>query len=431
MIQSQQNRQPPRGFVPEPFAYHEEIEVRIESLTNMGAGLGRIEGWVVMVPFTAPGDRVRARVYRNHKNYSEADLLTVIHPSPDRREPECLLFGRCGGCQYQHLDYAVQMEWKGRQVAELLQKMADLDEIRVEPVIASPQEWHYRSKITPHFQKPKNGKIEAIGFLSAQSRNRIVDVEACPIATPAINEGLPAVRSEVHGQAARYKKGATLLLRDAGGHLATNPNEPVTETVDGIEFEFLAGSFFQNNPFILPRFTRYVAAQAALGDTRFLVDAYCGSGLFCLTAAARFERVAGIEINESAIDWAKRNARRNRIENCDLHAGSAENIFGAVDFPPQETSVVIDPPRKGCNPEFIDQLVAFSPATIVYVSCNPATQIRDLGPLLAAGYILERIQPFDLFPQTKHLECVVTLCRSDQRLIPVGPGDVEVLPTGE
>jgi tRNA/tmRNA/rRNA uracil-C5-methylase (TrmA/RlmC/RlmD family) len=404
-----QKRQPPRGFVAKPFAYHEEIELQIDTLTNMGQGLGRIDCWVVMVPFALPGERVCARIFRNHKNYSDADLIEVITPSPDRREAKCQLFGRCGGCQYQHLDYEKQIEWKRRQVAELLQHMAKLDDIPVEPVIGSPNEWHYRSKITPHFQKPKKGKIESIGFLSAQSRHLIIDVPSCPIATETINVGLANARRDVFENASRYKKGATLLLRDAAGTLATNPNEPITEVVAETRFEFLAGSFFQNNPFILPAFAGYVAEQARSSACRFLVDAYCGSGLFCLTAAKHFEKVAGIEISESAIEWARRNAELNGIENCDLHAGSAENIFGAVAFPNSDTSVIIDPPRKGCNAAFIEQLIQFSPAIIVYVSCNPSTQIRDLSPLMDAGYIVERIQPFDLFPQTKHLECVITL----------------------
>ena len=202
------------------------------------------------------------------------------------------------------------------------------------------------------------------------------------------------------------------MLRDANGTLATNPNEPITEVVDGIRFDFLAGSFFQNNPFILPEFTRYVASQARDSGARFLVDTYCGSGLFCLTAAKHFEKVAGIEISESAIEWALRNAEQNGIENCQLLAGSAEQIFANIAFPGNETAVVIDPPRKGCDAAFIEQLTHFAPHTIIYVSCNPATQIRDLEPLRDAGYQVTTVQPFDLFPQTKHLECVATLRRS-------------------
>ncbi|MEZ5326195.1 MAG: class I SAM-dependent RNA methyltransferase [Verrucomicrobiales bacterium] len=411
MTEHSKKRQPHRKFIAEPFDYHQEIELQIDTLTNMGVGLGRIDGWVVMVPSTLPGEKVRTRIYRNYKNYSEGDLVQILEASPERREPRCPLFGTCGGCQYQHLNYASQLEWKRRQVAELLLHMAKLDDVEVRPVIGSPTEWNYRSKITPHFQKPRDGKIDAIGFLAIGSRNRIIDVEHCAIATETINDGLTVGRKEIFGNPRKFKKGATLLLRDANGTLATNPNEPITEVVDGITFDFLAGSFFQNNPFILPEFTRYVASQARESGARFLVDAYCGSGLFCLTAARHFEKVVGIEISESAIEWAVKNAERNGIDNCQLQAGSAEKIFADLTFPAEETAVVIDPPRKGCDAAFIEQLVSYSPHTIVYVSCNPATQIRDLQPLRDAGYKVTTVQPFDLFPQTTHLECVATLQR--------------------
>lgn len=158
-----------KSFNSHPFAYHQEIELEISTLTNLGSGLGRVAlaaetapSWVVMVPFTLPGERVRARVYRNHKNFSEADLVEVLSPSPHRVNAPCPVFGRCGGCQYQHLAYTEQLAWKQRQVAELLEHMAGLV-FPVAPVVGSPQEWQYRSKITPHFQvnvRPRSdGKI--------------------------------------------------------------------------------------------------------------------------------------------------------------------------------------------------------------------------------------------------------------------------------
>ena len=144
---------------------------------------------------------------------------------------------------------------------------------------------------------------------------------------------------------------------------------------------------------------------------KFLVDAYCGSGLFALTLAKHFEQVAGVEVSETAADWARRNAESNGIANARFLAASAEAIFADIDFPAAETAVVIDPPRKGCSPEFLQQLIAFGPARVVYVSCDPATQVRDLAILQAGGFKLEKIQPFDLFPHTRHLECVMTLVR--------------------
>ncbi len=485
-----------RKFNDHPFAYHQEIELEITTLTNLGVGLGRIQlgasgggietateaesasdhsplrdpqiairnsGWVVMVPFTLPGERVKARVFRNHKNFSEADLVQVLTPASDRVTPRCPLFGRCGGCQYQHLNYAGQLLWKQRQVAELLEHMAGIT-FPVAPVVASPREYGYRSKITPHFAAPRraergsqlpvpgsrldadeevlsgapetvNGETSTvnspskkwnletgtsnpaaapfpIGFLRQGTRFDIVDVPQCPIATEAINNRLAAVREAVHARAASYTRGATLLLREASGVVTTDYDAVVTETVGDLKLHFLARDFFQNNPFILPAFTGYVRQEAATSGARFLVDAYCGSGLFALTAASAFERVAGVEISESSVRFAKENAAANGIANATFIAADAGAIFNGLEFPAADTAVIIDPPRKGCDEGFLRQLFAFGPRTVVYVSCDPATQMRDLRHFLAAGYSLTAAQPFDLFPQTRHLECVLTLVRN-------------------
>jgi 23S rRNA (uracil1939-C5)-methyltransferase/tRNA (uracil-5-)-methyltransferase len=324
------------------------------------------------------------------------------------------MFGQCGGCQYQNLTYAAQLRWKRQQVAELLKHMARVEH-EVLPVIGSPVSYGYRSKITPHFEAPRDGgPVREIGFLKAGRRYDLLDVPRCDIATDPINAALPEIRDNVRKKSAAYKKGATLLLRDTLEGVMTDSNALAHEKVGPLEFEFLAGDFFQNNPFILPHFTGYVAKQAACGGVRFLVDAYCGSGLFALTLARHFEKVAGVEVSETSCEWARKNAASNRIENATFLTASAEDIFAEISFPAGETAVVIDPPRKGCTPEFIDQLVKFRPARVVYVSCDPATQVRDLKLLDAGGYEPNDVQPFDLFPHTRHLECVMTLVRKPE-----------------
>jgi len=545
-----------KKFNDHPFAYHQEIELEIATLTNHGVGLGRVQldeplglgtcdldpasanaagpalhgfsggGWVVMVPFALPGERVRARVFRNHQNYSEADLVAVLTTSPHRiSSPRCPLFGRCGGCQYQNLVYAEQLAWKRRQVTELLRHMAGI-EFAVAAVIGSPREFGYRSKITPHFSLPRRGaaaeipnakfqipnqtqapsskdqgssqknqisendrQVEEtessgtpstldpqpstdcpIGFLKQGSRFEIIDVPRCEIATDAINVRLAAVRAEVPARilAGEFQRGATLLLRDAGGTVTTDYAAVITEEIllagrgvwpiraapvgdwrhgseealssaglrpaaedpalqgcapgsaipattrapAPLRLRFLARDFFQNNPFILPSFAGYVRNQAAADGAHFLIDAYCGSGLFALAAAPCFERVAGIEVSETSVAFARENALANGITNATFLAGDAAAIFAGVDFPAADTAVVIDPPRKGCDEPFLRQLFSFGPRAVVYVSCDPATQMRDLRHFLSAGYELAAVQPFDLFPQTRHLECVITLKKS-------------------
>lgn len=403
-------QQRPRKFKAEPYEWHEVVELKIETLSNLGAGVAKPDGWVVFVPFALPGERIRAKVWRNEANYSHADLVEILEPSPDRIEPHCRHFTTCGGCQYQHLPYEKQLEWKTRQVRELLLHMVGIEE-EVNPTIPSPKQWGYRSKITPHFQRPKPGEDFPIGFLEFNRRTRLVDVNNCPIAMDEINEALQPIRDDVKRRAAEYKKGATLLLRATEDRVETDHRAPVSEKVGDLKFNFLAGDFFQNNPFILDSFTGHAAEQAKGPNQKYLLDAYCGSGLFGLTLAKNFEQVVGIELSETSADWARRNAKTNGIENASFIASSAEALFADITFPSEQTSVLIDPPRKGCSVDFLNQLFAFGPSRVVYVSCNPATQMRDLKSFLEKGYKIESIQPFDLFPQTRHLECVIALSR--------------------
>jgi 23S rRNA (uracil1939-C5)-methyltransferase/tRNA (uracil-5-)-methyltransferase len=209
-----------------------------------------------------------------------------------------------------------------------------------------------------------------------------------------------------------FKKGGTLLIREHADGVTDDPKAIIREQVGDVSFSFPAGEFFQNNPSILETFAAYVGDKAAEGGARYLVDAYCGSGLFCLTSARRFEQAVGIEVSELSIEHAIKNAEANQFENARFVLGDAASIFEQIDFPGSESSVIIDPPRKGSNEEFLNQLIAFSPRKIVYVSCNPATQMRDLRALIDGGYAIEEVQPFDLFPQTKHLECIITLSRN-------------------
>lgn len=402
-------RKIPRNFVPVPFEYHEIVELEIDDITNLGSGVGRVGDWVVMVPFALGGERVKARIFRNRKNFSEGDLVEIVRPSPQRVAPKCGLFGICGGCQYQHLAYEAQLEWKRKQVADLMERIGGIKCTPL-PTKPSPMQYAYRSKLTPHYERPRNSDFP-IGFVKVGRRTELVDVPYCPIASDAINAALPAARADLCARKNSLRRGGTILLRDAGGKVCRDNNAAVRERVGDLEFEFVAGEFFQNNPFILPEFVAYGVSEAK--GPRFLVDAYCGVGMFALSAAKEFERVAGIELSANAVECARKNAGINNIANCSFFAGKAENIFESVssDYPGAETSVIIDPPRSGCDMSFIGQLARFAPAKIVYVSCGPDTQARDATELQKLGYRLEKLQPFDLFPQTRHIESVATFLR--------------------
>src|SRR5262252_4824073 len=235
--------------------------------------------------------------------------------------PACPLFGACGGCQYQHLAYEDQLALKTDRVRGLFAAMA----ADVAACVPCPAPYGYRSKLTPHFARPRPDREPAIGFLRGDRR--------------------VTLRAEVRERWSEYRRGATLLVREATSGVTVDPRAVVTERVGDLELQFLAGDFFQNNPFLLPCLVEHVAREAAAGGARFLVDAYCGSGLLGLAAAPRFERVIGVEVSASAVNWARDNAARNGRANCEFLAADAGAVFAAVPFTGADAAVIIDPPR--------------------------------------------------------------------------------------
>ena len=461
---------PPKSFKPYPFEYHEELVITIDELSNNGVGIGRVDlstrpmnmlppiefkekksrnrlksntedddnedvevntrGFVVMVPLVVPGERVKVRIYRNFKNYSEADLLEIIERRNDIRvEPQCKYFSSCGGCQYQHINVEAQREWKQQQVSELMQRIGGLDitnndngdnkTLKVNSVVGTEHHFHYRSKLTPHYDRPRGmAQVDGtrIGFQRRGTR-QLVDVEKCIIGTDAINDAYSQARSELKMKWLNGnipKKGATMLFRDCEEGVATDNNAFISQKVCDKLFRFRASEFFQNNPFVLPLMVEHVLDLAQGDGCTQLVDTYCGSGLFAICGAEHFAHVSGVEVSHFAVKAAKDNAELNNIGNAEFMHSSAEAIFAALDrstFQADTTTVVIDPPRKGCDQLFLDQLFEFNPKKLVYVSCDPATQARDTALIVAAGYQVTSCTPFDLFPQTRHIENVMSFIR--------------------
>lgn len=403
----------PKNFRAHPFAYHEVITVLISSLSFEGYGQGWINSQLVRVPGVLPGELIRARIWNNRPDYSEADLVAVLQESAERVEPQCPLFGKCGGCQYQHLRYGAQLAWKSNQVGKLLKKIGGIGLV-VEPTHPSPRQYGYRSKITPHYQRPRENRYFPIGFHYAGSR-RLIDVPNCLIATKGINHRLPELREQIRVEGGSPKRHGTLLLREAREGVVSDPNAEVSERIGRYSFRFRAGEFFQNNSFILPAFVDYVVGASCAKEIRELIDIYCGVGVFSIAASSYFQRVTGIEVSASSISWARVNAVDNGAGNCWFLKGEAESLLAEINYNPSETAVIVDPPRKGCHPDLIRQLAEIRPGRVVYVSCAPATQARDLALLVQAGYELIEVKPFDLFPQTRHIECVATLVWKSER----------------
>ncbi|MDR1255027.1 MAG: class I SAM-dependent RNA methyltransferase [Puniceicoccales bacterium] len=410
LLKNSMQARDPEHCTDKPFHYHDELTVDIQSLSNEGRGIARIDNWIVMVPFVIPGERVRVRIFKNHTNYSEADLIEVLQASPDRISPPCPLFGQCGGCQYQHMAYEKQLEWKHRHVTDCLERIAKLS-TKVKSVQPSQKIYGYRTKITPHFERNCTHNFP-IGFLAYGRKRLLVDVLQCYIASAPINTCLPEVRIQTR-QNLQMKSG-TLLLRDCSQGVLTNPRAVACAQVCAYDFLFPAGSFFQNNPYILESISQYLQQlRLQFGQIHYLVDAYCGVGVFGIILAKSMRQFVGIEVDEPSIALAQKNMQLNHVDNGRMQHGEAEAIFKGIAFPKDQTLVVVDPPRKGCSENFLQQLIQFQPAVMVYISCAPDTQARDLKRVLtlAPQYKILELQAFDMFPQTKHLECVAVLSR--------------------
>ena len=486
--------------LPERFS---EIKVVISELSSTGDGIGfpTSSKHVFVVPFTVPGDVVQAKVV-NHfvdENYTLTDFIKVIEPSVQRDDTRsrCPYFTKCSGCQFQMLSYQDQLTHKKSIVERAYRNFSTLAPELIPPIgetIGSPLQYGYRTKLTPHFDKPRRSqtgkseldgieekgrtKIPPIGFM-LKSRKTTMDIEDCPIGTDAVRIGMRKERERVAREIKSYKRGATLLLRESTSRILKHPsltepspspnvdnttaeaipeisdnaltsarlqeskgnttetdmlsfaesktcitdsNATSTEYIGDYVFKNTAGAFFQNNNSILPRFTAYIrerilppATSPESKPAKYLIDAYCGSGLFTVTLSSLFSSSMGIDISPASITSAHQNAKANHIDNATFMTADASALFKEVNYPPEETVVVIDPPRKGCDNEFLSQLLRFGPHRVVYVSCNVHTQARDVGILVVGKggtrYNIESLRGFDFFPQTGHVEGVAILNR--------------------
>ncbi len=370
------------------FVVGDKLQLEIQDIAFGGEGVGRAEDFVIFVPFTAVGDRVEAELVEVKKRFARARLLTVVNPSASRVQPLCRYFGDCGGCQYQHIAYEVQLGIKHKQVCDLFERIGGLAPALVAPVIPCPNPYHYRNRIMIRSQWDKFKQGLNIGFIRADNR-LVVDIEECKIAEPALNEQIRHVRAHPPP-----KGGLKVVLRIPPEGWQVPPD-----------------SFFQNNFLLLPEMIKAVRERLMDAGTRHLVDVYCGVGFFGLELADLVESYAGVELDHMAIKAARKNAADMHKTNGEFVAGSAEEKLPELlaRFTPEQSTVVLDPPRKGCHPELLATLRQVKPRQIIYVSCQPATMARDLKELSEGGFRVERVQPLDMFPQTAHVECVADL----------------------
>ena len=367
------------------------MELTITDIAFGGEGVGRVDEFVVFVPFVALGEIVSAEITEAKKSFARAKLIAVKQASPDRVEPECKHFAACGGCQYQHIAYDAQLRMKHKQVADLFQRIGGIDPAIVAPVLPCPAPYGYRNRIMIRSQWNKPEQRLNIGFVRHDG-GLVEDIFECKIAEPALNEQITHVR-----QNPPPKGGIKVVLRIQPEGWNVPPD-----------------SFFQNNFFLLPKLVETVRQCLRDSGSRHLVDVYCGVGFFAIELAKDVESFAGVEYDQLAIRSANKNAQLHGALNGEFVSGSAEEKLPALlaKFTPGATTVILDPPRKGCQPQTIELLRQVRPAQVIYISCHPATMARDLNAFIAAGvFELKKVAPLDMFPQTQHVECVADLRR--------------------
>jgi tRNA/tmRNA/rRNA uracil-C5-methylase (TrmA/RlmC/RlmD family) len=346
------------------------MKLTISDVAFGGSGVARQDGKVFFVPFTIAGETIEARVVRTKKKFAEAELISVEVPSGDRVEPRCGYFQQCGGCAYQHIRYARQLEFKAAQVEQTLRRVGRLADVPMRPIVASPLEYGYRNRIRVHVQDG------CAGFY-AHGSHALVEISECPISSPEVNDELRRLR------AAKVEDGDYTLSTRYG-----------------------AAFFEQTNDAVSHELLEVVRAAVSPGQA-LLIDAYCGGGFFARHLAESFEKVIGIEENPQAVEHARRGAAAHESYLAGDVAAQLGDILAAHD--PARTTVLLDPPAIGIAPRVSDLLLGSRPAEILYVSCNPATLARDLSGFCLTAYRLEAVTPLDMFPQTAEIEVVARL----------------------
>lgn len=419
---------PTPAAVPAP---GELAEVDVQSIAFGGDGVARLaDGRAVFIPFTAPGDRARIRLVAVQPRFARAELVTLLSPGPDRVTPTCPLFGRCGGCRYQHLAPAAQAAIKRGQLRDSLRRVGGLQTLpEVEDTGHAPAAYGYRNKITLHPLGPR-GAPTGWGMV-ALDNTTILPVTACPLAHPDLNARLADL------QAGRYplpqppsdQPDAPLVLRRAADGTVISMRDPaptlLAERVLGHRVRVPAGSFFQVHPAMLDHLATWLRGALTPGPWDALVDGYCGAGVFSVALGDLIhQRIIGVESDAGGIHCAQLNADEAGLLPHASATGQRPAQFIAGDMARKLTKalrqlnpyprlvVLLDPPRGGCEPAVLAALLAAAPPLILYVSCNPTTLARDLTHLaIGTRYQLTRLAAFDMFPHTAHLESVAVLTR--------------------
>ncbi|MBN1363568.1 MAG: class I SAM-dependent RNA methyltransferase [Syntrophaceae bacterium] len=382
-------------------------KVKIDSAAFGGEGVGRLDNIVVFVPFSAPGDELEIEITQVKKKFVRGRIFKVIKESPFRVKSLCLYYEKCGGCCYQHLDYEYQLKIKKKQVEDTFRRIGKIANPLVWDTMASPKIYHYRGKAQYHAKDTSRGW--EIGFMDV-SGGRLINIEHCKIMEETINEQMRALKEN---KRLKSKTNGQLTVWSNSLPEKKKKEESIIRIVKGKNFLVPRGGFFQANLYLTDKLVDEVCRLASVNKVNTLVDAYCGSGLFSLFLSSLAENIIGIDINEKSVKHARINAKNLSVKNAEFIRGDIENVLKER-FLLQDNRanvIVLDPPRVGCKKAVLKAIMDLQPERIIYISCNPATQARDIKFLKEYGYNLKSLLPMDMFPQTEHIEVVGLLER--------------------
>lgn len=446
------------------------VEIEVTALTNEGSGVGRYDGMAVFVPFSAVGDLIECRIVKVLKSYAYGKIERIIIPSSDRAENDCPVFGKCGGCAFRHITYEAELVAKAGFVRDAFCRIGGL-EPEFLPIRGSDSCERYRNKLQMPLDKSSSGEV-VCGFFSERS-HRVIPIDDCLLQPEIFSEIAAFIKAEAarlkisvyneqkHEGVLRhiflrrgYHSGeicAVLVAKRKTPELSTlaaalekkfpeikgvavniNPDRTnvilgerdillcgraeIRDTMCGVEVELSPKSFYQVNTPAAENLYRQ-AAEFAQPDGKTLLDLYCGAGTVGLSMAGRAAKIIGAEIIPEAVENARRNAENSGFTNAEFicaDAGEAANSLADRGVMPDV--ILLDPPRKGCDENTLSACVKMDPERIVMISCNAATAARDCKFLSENGYSIQVVRAFDLFPRTKHVECVVLMTRSADRL---------------
>ena len=395
-------------------------DLTLTTLTYGGEAMGRLpDNRAVFVPFGLPGERVRIRLTDEKRGFARGELVEVLEPSPERIAPRCAHFGICGGCHYQHLTYEAQLKAKAEILRDQLTRIGKLANPPVNPTVEGSSPWNYRNHV--QFHLTEDGRL---GYVSVRGVE-VISISECHLPEARINDLWPQLDFEPETEIERVslRDGDDLMLvlesespaapeleLEAGISVVhLYEDHPVVMAGDGAlrmrvldrDFQVSAASFFQVNTLVAEKMVGHVLSKLPT-ELDTVLDLYCGVGLFSAFLAPRCQRLIGIELSASACEDFAVNL--DEFEGVELYEGLAEDVIPHLEADP--SLVLVDPPRAGLERAVLDSILRLNPPTILYISCDPSTLARDAARLIAGGYRLVEVTPFDMFPQTYHIESI-------------------------